>query len=284
MLSKNEIESFIKNLVKSSPDNTMQLDSGEPSWEEVIIGFANGADPIFGDFKVHVGGFHQTPEECFNRIFEAAPARPGDLTVISWALLQREETRKDNAAETFYPAERWVMARFPGENFNEILRQALVEELDSKNISAVAPVLSPHYELKFTDTYFYASNWSERHAAYAAGLGTFGLCDGLITHRGKAHRVGSVIARLNIPPSVRPYNVHNAYCLFYAKGKCMSCAKRCPVDAITENGHDKEKCWFHAGGTCGKYVQEKFGFQGYGCGLCQTKVPCEKGIPKGIDL
>jgi len=36
-----------------------------------------------------------------------------------------------------------------------------------------------------------ASSWSERHAAYAAGLGTFSLNDALITPKGIAHRLGS---------------------------------------------------------------------------------------------
>ena len=26
-------------------------------------------------------------------------------------------------------------------------------------------------------------------------------------------------------------------------------------------------------------LREHFGFEGYGCGLCQTGVPCESGIP-----
>ena len=36
-----------------------------------------------------------------------------------------------------------------------------------------------------SEKYAYASTWSERHAAYAAGLGTFGLSDGLITAAGQ---------------------------------------------------------------------------------------------------
>ena len=46
-----------------------------------------------------------------------------------------------------------------------------------------------------------------------SGLGTFGLCDGLITPVGKAVRIGSVIAKVRISSSPRPYNVHHAYCL-----------------------------------------------------------------------
>jgi hypothetical protein len=30
------------------------------------------------------------------------------------------------------------------------------------------------------------------------------------------------------------------------------------------------------------YVKETYGFEGYGCGLCQVGVPCESGIPEGI--
>jgi epoxyqueuosine reductase QueG len=56
---------------------------------------------------------------------------------------------------------------------------------------------------------------------------------------------------------------------------------RCPVGAITETGHNKRKCRAHLSRTK-KYVRTRFGFEGYGCGLCQTGVPCESGVPTGI--
>jgi len=31
-------------------------------------------------------------------------------------------------------------------------------------------------------------------------------------------------------------------------------------------------------------VKSNFGFDGYGCGLCQTKVPCESKIPTTKDV
>lgn len=282
MMNQNEIESTIREYILNAPENTMTLASGEPAWEECLIGFASGADPVFDSFKTHVGEYHYTPDEIFNKEFPDISVRPEELTVISWALLQRDVTRKDNGAEDVYPAKRWVMARFPGEAFNESLRRHVVETFKSKQIKSVAPILSAHYQTQSNENYFYTSNWSERHNAYAAGLGTFGLCDGLITSKGKAHRLGSVVAHVRIPPSLRLYNTHNAFCLYFTDEKCMVCAQRCPVDAITAQGHDKEKCWDHAGGTCAEYVEENFGLKGYGCGLCQTKVPCEKGIPKSL--
>jgi epoxyqueuosine reductase QueG len=114
-------------------------------------------------------------------------------------------------------------------------------------------------------------------------LGTFGLCDGLITPLGKAVRVGSVIARIKIPPTPRPYEDHRAYCLFHSKGICKKCVSRCPAGALTEAGHDKKKCRSHVRPVTEEYVKAHYGFDGFGCGLCQTGVPCESRIPFSPD-
>ncbi len=143
----------------------------------------------------------------------------------------------------------------------------------------MAPQNSPAWSRQASPRYGFASTWSERHSAYAAGLGTFGLCDGMITAAGKAMRVGSVVARLQIPPSERPYQDHRAYCLFFNGGLCTKCIERCPVGAISEAGKDKKKCLSHLRPGSADYVKANYGFDGYGCGLCQTKVPCESGIP-----
>jgi epoxyqueuosine reductase len=273
------IEKIIDDFIRTSPENSLKNEARETAWDEALVGFSSGADPIYQSYKEHVGPFHFTPQEIFNLTFPDTPAAAEELTVISWVLPQREVTKADNRAEDFYPSERWVRARFPGEDFNVLLRKQVVEELGKQGVQAVAPILSPEWKIEVSPKYGLASRWSERHAAHASGLGTFGLCDGLITPRGKAHRVGTVVARVKVPPTPRPYKDHREYCLFFMDGSCMACADRCPVGAITEEGHDKKLCWDHAGGTCAKYVKEAFGFEGYGCGLCQTGVPCESGLP-----
>lgn len=53
------------------------------------------------------------------------------------------------------------------------------------------------------------------------------------------------VAKISIEPTPRPYADHRAYCLFFANGTCGKCIDRCPVRAITETGHDKEKCRQH---------------------------------------
>ena len=260
------------------PENTLRNEMNERAWDDPLVGFSSGGDPLYEQFKVVVGPFHWTPGEVFRETFPTVDVEPNGLTVISWILPQTSSTKSDNRTRTVYPSERWARSRIYGEEVNNRLREHLVQVLKEGGIEAVAPLLSPKWETKDSDRYVFSSTWSERHAAYAAGLGTFGLCDGLITPRGKAMRVGSVVAQVRVVPTPRSYTNHQAYCLFYAEGTCGECIDRCPVGAITEAGHDKVKCRTHLSKTAA-YVREHYGFEGYGCGLCQTGVPCESKAP-----
>jgi epoxyqueuosine reductase QueG len=186
--------------------------------------------------------------------------------------------RKANRRAKRYPSEEWARIRVYGEEFNVALRRHVANSLKQVGHAAIAPMLVSNWTIVKSERFSYASSWSERHAAHAAGLGTFGLCDGLITARGKAMRVGSVVAKLSITPTPRPYSNHRAYCLFFADGTCGKCIDRCPARAITKTGHDKEKCRQHLARSR-EYVKKTYKFEGYGCGLCQVGVPCEAGIP-----
>jgi hypothetical protein len=221
------IESVIGDFVGQSPENSMNPPGAEKLFEDCLVGYAAGKDPLFSAFKHHVGPFHWTPREVFELAFPGSGARAADLTVISWVLPQTEKTRADNRRETRFPSERWAKTRVFGESFNGALRRHVIAQLGGAGYRAVAPMLSPSWERKTSDRFGYSSTWSERHAAYAAGLGTFGLCDGLITPRGKAVRLGSVVAEIHIPHTERPYTDHHQHCLFFSRGTCGKCIKRC---------------------------------------------------------
>jgi epoxyqueuosine reductase len=278
------IEKQIKDFINTSPINTLQNEEHEKAWGDPLVGFSRGDDPLYQFYKEHIGSFHLTPVEIFTKTFPSAKVTPDQLTIISWILPHRKGTKADNRKETMYPSERWARARVFGEEVNRKLCGHVVETLLASSHDAVAPMLSPFFEIKQSEEYGFSSTWSERHAAYASGLGTFGLSDGLITPKGKAMRCGSVVAHITIPPTNRPYQDHNAYCLFHTKGLCGKCIERCPVGAITEAGHDKVRCEHHLIPTTAEYVRSHFGFKGHGCGLCQTNVPCESGIPTTADL
>ncbi|MDP2268224.1 MAG: epoxyqueuosine reductase [Deltaproteobacteria bacterium] len=274
------VVSLIKDFALRSPHNSLHNKAGDKAWDEPLVGFSRGSDPLYDEFKNHIGAFHWTPEEIFSLTFPETRASAAELTVISWILPQTAATKRDNQLEQRFPSERWTRSRSFGEQFNVELRRHLLGSLQEAGCQAMAPEFSPLKKGEISERYGRASTWSERHAAFAAGLGTFGLCDGLITAAGKAMRCGSVIARVKLPPTFRPYQDHHAYCLYYAKGTCGKCVERCPVEAIsTAKGHDKEKCRTHTQETTRDYVKTNFGIDTYGCGLCQTGVPCESQIP-----
>ena len=278
------LESVIIDFVTASPKNNLASHKEEQAFDVPLVGFSKGDDPLYESYKELVGPYHWTPKEIFSLAFPDSRVDSSELTVISWILPQTAATKKDNRKESFYPAERWARAKTYGEAMNVKLRAHLVEALKREGYDAVAPLLFGQYEMKKSDRYVLASTWSERHAAHAGGLGTFGLCDGLITPKGKAMRAGSVVARIEVPPTPRPYDNHYAYCLFLAQGTCGRCISRCPVGAITEAGHDKLKCHAHLRPTTEDHIKSEFRFDGYSCGLCQTGVPCESRIPVKSDL
>lgn len=276
------IVNLITDFVDCSPDNNLGDGSGQRSWGTPLIGFASGDDALFQQFKEHVGPFHWTPLEAFSLAYPGQAVSSEELTVISWILPQTEAAKRDNRRESFYPAERWARSRFYGEQFNETVRRHVVTVLQEAGYEAVAPTLLPEWSWTKSEKYGDCSKWSERHAAHACGLGTFGLSEGLITPVGKAMRIGTAVVRMKVPPTERPYRSHQEYCLYFTKGTCGKCIKRCPVDSVTAEGHDKVSCRNHLK-SMARHVKETYGFDGYGCGLCQTAVPCESGIPAGLD-
>ena len=257
-----------------SAQNSLGMPVDEPAFGAPLVGFAAGDDPLFEELKRHAGASHWTPGEAFALAFPELAGVAGELTVISWILPHARQTKRDNRREKSLPAERWARAKLFGEQFNVALRDHLVTTFREAGIPAVAPTRLPQWSMEDV-----TSNWSERHMAYAAGLGTFGLCDGLITPLGKAMRCGSVVARLALPATPRVYNDHHAYCAFFAGKRCAVCAECCPVGAISERGHDKTRCLAYLTQVRRELIEPQFGFSTSACGLCQTRVPCESRIP-----
>lgn len=272
------IKGLVDEFIAKSPLNNLKNQAGDPAWDQALVGFASGADPMFQAYKEYVGPFHWTPWEIYSQHQPQHPALPEELTVISWVLPQRKAVREANRKSKKFPAEDWARARIEGEKCNAALRTHVAEELTKAGYPAIAPMLVKNWAWVRSQKYGYASSWSERHVAHAAGLGTFGLCDGLITPKGKAMRLGSVVVKLQVEPSVRYYHDHQAYCSYFVDGSCGKCIDRCPVRALSPAGHDKETCRQHLFASKA-HVKKAYDYDGYGCGLCQVGVPCESGIP-----
>lgn len=272
---------LIKDYTARSEGNRMESDGAEPIFGEPLVGFASGADPLFQACKEHIGDFYLTPAEVFRKVFSSRALRLDELAVISWVLPAGPAVLAEQAEAEKHPSRAWVRMRHYGERLNEALRMFVMQNLMDAGVEAVAPVLEPFYASRHPGAPLNpCSNWSERHVAFAAGLGTFGLCDGLITERGKAMRAGSVVTRLPLYPTPRPYGEDlHAYCLHYTHGTCGKCIERCPVGAISPDGHDKELCMRYVTETLPPLMKSEHGIETDACGLCQAGVPCADHIP-----
>lgn len=266
---RERLNNEIRRYVREEPGNRFP-GSDQPYFDDPLIGVVAADDPLFQQYKQIIGPFHCTPREFL----------PNAASVISWVLPITRTTRESNRKQTTQPSLEWAQTRSFGDDFIMELRRHLVTWLQQQGYAAVAPLLAPEYQ-RFVDTPVgLASSWSERHVAYAAGLGTFSLNDGLITPRGIAHRLGSVVTDLALEPTVaeRPHYQHN--CLHYRNSSCRACITRCPVDAISIAGHDKLRCSAFVYGDQSEELSRLYDTPIPGCGLCQTKVPCEQQIPR----
>ena len=245
-----------------------------------LVGVADAADPWFARFKTILGEFHWTPQEALATAAPDARAR----SVICWSLAVSEIARKANRSEDQFPAREWSYVRNSSTALLKRMGAGLTSKLQEMGCSAMVPMSSPRNDVSRREGVGLAGRWSERHAAFVAGLGTFGLSGGLITSRGVAHRLGSVVSEAEIPSTSRPYGDEPfAWCLRVSQGKCGKCIHRCPVNSIgeTPDAREKELCRKHVRDVIAPWAKDAFGWEApsYGCGLCQTAVPCESRNP-----
>ncbi|NLC51775.1 MAG: epoxyqueuosine reductase [Firmicutes bacterium] len=246
---------LINEFVEGSTLNKVEEAGIKKIYSLTLVGVAAADDPLFLALKSPsvIGEHHLLPREWL----------PGAKAVISYYLPFSAEVREANR-ELGLPAREWLYGRIEGEEFNNALRRHLVEEFVQKGARAVSPILESRFSVVER-----RSNWSERHVAYIAGLGTFSLSKALITKKGCAGRFGSVIVALPLEPIPREYTELYQYC-----NMCGGCIERCPSGAIKREGKIIA--------TCASYLETKIKprfYPRYGCGKCQTNVPCEHKLP-----
>ena len=275
------IENTIREIFLNADKNKMPQYTGEPMWDtRTLIGFSRGDDPLYKQFKEDIGDFLMTPLEAFNAAFPDAHDMTADrLSVVSFVMPQTSETKKEQRMNCEVPARRWALSRLNCAEFHNAVIDHVREELAVHGYRLTSPYIEPYFQDAISLKYGMSSGWSERHVAYICGLGTFGHCDALITPLGKSVRLASFVVDAQLTPTDRAYSNYKQYCL-HDEG-CSKCAERCPVGAITDSGHDKETCWAYLDYVADNYIMKEFGTRAETpCGLCQSNVPCENGIPQ----
>ena len=271
-MEKKWIMEQILDIFSDCAGNTIcEVDKKFTMFDEPLVGVASAGDALFEEYKKPevIGPWYLKPIEWL----------PEAKTVISIFFPFSTEVRESNRKSVDVPSQEWAYGRIEGQAFIKDCITALSNRFTEVGVKNLVPLLDERFAQVNAGNHFteydcvtektYGSNWSERHAAFACGLGTFGLSKGIITEKGMAGRFASIIIEEEIPADTRPYTEVYEYCTM-----CGACVRRCPVQAISiEEGKNHTIChaWL--------MKTKELCAPRFGCGLCQTKVPCENRIP-----
>ena len=266
-MDKNTLVALAEKFTGNAPSNYVAEEDalspdciGMKMFEAPIFAIGAPDDKIFERFKNPgiIGSHFMAPLEWL----------PGAKSVISFFVPYTKRIKNSNAADFLWPSDEWLHGRTEGFDFTKELVLHIMGLLMEAGHKSVAPYYSDDRFKTGAKEDKYTSNWSERHIAFACGLGTFGLSAGLITEKGLCGRFCSIVTELDLPKDSRGYTDAYEYCTM-----CYLCIPHCPSGAISETGKDKELCSAFLGKTTERYKPR------YGCGKCQVAVPCEGKRP-----
>jgi epoxyqueuosine reductase QueG len=243
------IRTFVKESVARSQTHTR--------YRTPLVGFASADDPGWLMILERMNPEHLLPKDIL----------PGAQTVVAFFVPFSYRVVTENKRH-FYVSPEWAQAYVETNALIEATCRGLGRMLAGRHVRAAHQPPTHNFDQETL-----RSLWSHKSAAYVAGLGEWGLNRMLITERGCAGRLGSMVIDAAIPPTARPGSI---YCNFYRDGSCMECVNRCQVGALRISGLDKERCYR----TCLEvdfFYHSQFGKVPV-CGKCATG-PCAFRAP-----
>ncbi len=226
-------------------------------WKEPILGFADSSDPIFEQLKEVAFEEHLTPYD----ILDSAK------TVVAYFLPFEDFVWESNIDRRTASIE-WANAYVETNILIGQVNDDLIEWFKANGYKAAK--LPPEKNMDYENL---KSVWSNRHVAYIAGVGKFGLNNMLITEKGCCGRLGNVVTSLKIEPTQR---TEKENCLFKYGNSCKICVDRCVNDALFIDNFDRFKCYE----MC---LENKDIYRDLGdasiCGKCLVGLPCSSKNP-----
>ncbi len=221
-------------------------------WEAPILRFASAHDEKFAQLKQIVVEDHYLPTDYLKNA----------ASVFSYFIPFKREISKSNKEGTF-ASKTWANSYLITNNMFETINETLVGAIKAMGYDACPPRDAGMISMENP-----RSRWSQKHVAYIAGHGTFGLNNMLITDRGTVGRFASVISALPVKPDPIPTEER---CLYKREGTCGLCAKRCVNNALTIDHYDRMKCLAQCMKNDAKYPGADV------CGKCVVELPCSYG-------
>ncbi len=259
---KTIITEFITEYVREYQSN----ENISTKWGVPIVGFADAKHPYILNLKNITTPSHQLPSDVLNDA----------KTVIVYFAPFTKELAMTNYLSKNCSSVEWAVAYEETNAMFMKLNERLIKKLNELGYMADISKES----LTF-DKSALSSNWSHRHFAYAAGIGTFGINNMLITKSGCCGRYGSLVTNLNVEHGSP---ITEELCLYKRNKSCTICVQHCPNKALTLDGYEREKCneilqknaqlYKNFGNS---YSDEKGNPNSIGsevCGKCTVNIPC----------
>jgi epoxyqueuosine reductase QueG len=221
-------------------------------YREPLVGFVSASDRRFSDLGRLATPTHLLPQDLLQ----------GAQSVVSFFLPFDHSVVEANSQSKVKVAREWAIAYAETNILIGEITAHLIDLLSRHGVLAAAEPATGNF-----DPVTLISRWSHKSMAVLAGLGSFGLNHLVITDAGCAGRLGSLVIDAELPI---PAPVAKERCRYYHNGGCMECVNRCPVNALSESGIDKQRCWLQCQRT--KEAYEPKG-QSKGCGKCSVG-PC----------
>lgn len=240
-------------------------------WQEPLVGFADAGSEYIRSLKTIVHPDHQMPEDV---ITDAG-------TVICYFVPFEKWVAESNSREAM-ASPQWAESYELTNAMMGRLNEHLIETIHKLGYEAKT---APEAAVFYRDEVI--SHWSFRHIAYAAGLGTFGLNNMLITDKGCSGRYNCLVTNLDLEADSPK---KEEACLYIKNGTCGACMVKCPARAISTDRFDRHKCYEQClrnasvytefgssyAGSCGDEEQQDE-TDNYGsevCGKCIAGMPC----------
>lgn len=221
-------------------------------WLAPLVGFAAASDPLFENSRRAVSPTHALPGDLL----------PGARTVIVWFVPFERSIASSNVAGR-QASREWATAYVETNVLLAAIGARVAEYLQTRGTAAVSP--PPTHQFDRTRL---VSDWSHRHAAVAAGLGSFGHHNLLITAAGCCGRLGSLVTTLEVEPD--PPTGAEA-CLHRSGMTCLRCVSRCVNEALRSDGFDRFRCYEMC--LANGELHRDMGTADV-CGKCTVGVPC----------
>lgn len=230
---KQAVTEFITDYIRSYQER----DAIATSYGEPIVGFADAWHPYIQNLKQIISPTHELPQNIL----------PDAKIIIAYYIPFTKDMAKTNSYAGLLASAEWARA-YEETNalFAELNEEIICFIQRKKGLAGVTPKAMTFDQSRLI------SDWSHRHIAYAAGLGTFGLNNMLLTRKGCCGRFSTVVTNLDLE-SDQPLD--EEYCLYKRNGTCGACVRHCPTGALTCDGYDRFKCYALCQENARKYTQ-----------------------------